>query len=244
LLGFAELCTAAMLPLRAEIEGQIRLLLCPLDACQGATMPINRTFFFEHTRKVLFDGSMKQKQVEGIEAILNKWEKEMPKADDRWLAYMLGTAHHETGRTMQAVRETFASSDDKAISILNSAFGKGQLSWVKKPYWVKDADGKSWLGRGLVQLTHKSNYEKMKKAIGEDLVKDPSLAMNLDVAVKIMFEGMTKGSFTTRKLADFFDGKKEEWRDARKIINGLERADLVASYAKSYYSAISYTAGN
>src|SRR5688500_267088 len=98
--------------------------------------------------------------------------------------------------------------------------------------------------RGLVQLTHKSNYEKMKKAIGEDLVKDPSLAMNLDVAVKIMFEGMTTGCFTTRKLADFFDGKKEEWRDARKIINGLERADLVASYAKSYYSAISYTAGN
>lgn len=206
-------------------------------------MGINRTFFFDHIRTVLFDGSLKQSQVDGLTAILDKWEGEMPKDDDRWLAYMLGTAHHETGRTMQAVRETFASTDDKAIAILEKAFKAGKLTWVSTPYWRKDSKGRSWLGRGLVQLTHKSNYEKMAKETGIDLVGDPSQAMNLGVAVEIMFKGMIKGSFTGKKLGDFFSTTKEDWRNARKIINGLEKADLVASYAKNYYGAISYTTG-
>jgi len=206
-------------------------------------MSINRKFFFDHARLHLFDGSLKPSQVKGISAILDKWEADLPTADDRWLAYMLATAHHETGRQMQAVRETFASSDDRAIAILNKAFGAGKLPWVKNPYWVRDAQGKSWLGRGLVQLTHKRNYEKMGALIGVDLVGRPELAMDLDVAVKVMFEGMQRGTFTGKKLSDFFDGAKEDWRSARRIINGLERADLVASYGRTYYSCISYTTG-
>lgn len=206
-------------------------------------MGINRKFFFDQVRNALFDGSFKQSQVDGLTAILDKWESEMPDQDDRWLAYMLGTAHHETGRTMQAVRETFASTDDRAISILNKAFGAGKLTWVKKPYWQKDSDGKSWLGRGLVQLTHKANYQTMSDEIGVDLVADPTRAMDLQTAVAIMFKGMINGSFTGRRLSDHFSASKEEWRSARRIINGLERADLVASYAKKYYGAISYTTG-
>ncbi|MBX3574198.1 MAG: hypothetical protein KF694_17735 [Mesorhizobium sp.] len=206
-------------------------------------MAINRQFFFDQTRATLFDGAFKQAQVDGLTAILDKWEKESPNADDRWLAYMLGTAHHETGRTMQPVRETFANSDAKAISILNKAFGAGKLTSVKNPYWGPDAEGKSWLGRGLVQLTHKTNYEKLGKAIGVDLVKDPTLAMDMDVALKIMFVGMRDGLFTNIGLPDRFSKTVEKWREARQIINGLERADLVASYGKAYYAAISYTVG-
>lgn len=206
-------------------------------------MAINRHFFFDQTRATLFDGAFKQAQVDGLTAILDKWEKESPDADDRWLAYMLGTAHHETGRTMQPVRETFANSDAKAISILDKAFGAGKLTWVKKPYWGPDADGKSWLGRGLVQLTHKTNYEKLGNAIGVNLVQDPTLAMDMDVALKIMFVGMRDGLFTKIGLPDRFSKTVEKWREARQIINGLERADLVASYAKAYYAAISYTVG-
>ena len=206
-------------------------------------MGINRTFFFHQVRASLFDGSLKRSQATGLTAILDKWEGEMPDEDDRWLAYMLGTAHHETGRTLQAVRETFASTDDKAIAILDKAFKAGKLPWVSKPYWQKDNAGKSWLGRGLVQLTHKANYEKMSMETGVDLVANPTLAMDLQTAVAIMFKGMTKGSFTNKKLGDYFSSTKEDWRQARRIINGLESADLVASYAKSYYSAISYTKG-
>lgn len=206
-------------------------------------MAINRKFFFDHVRGVLFDGSMKTSQVAGLTAMLDKWEKESPNADDRWLAYMMGTAHHETGRTMQPVRETFASSDAQAIKRLNSAFGAGKLKWVKKPYWIPDDEGKSWLGRGFVQITHKDNYKRLGKAIGVDLLTDPTRAMDIDVALKIMFVGMRDGLFTGVKLADRFSPKVEKWVQARQIINGLESAELVSSYAKKYYAALSYTVG-
>lgn len=206
-------------------------------------MAINRKFFFDQSRLRLFDGSFKQSQVDGLTGILDKWENESPDADDRWLAYMLATVHHETGRTMQPVRETFASSDESAIKILNKAFGDGKLPWVSKPYWELDADGKSWLGRGYVQLTHKANYKKLSDAIDVDLVDNPTLAMNLDVALKILFVGMRDGLFTKVRLRDRFSGATEKWREARQIINGLERADLVASYGRAYYGCISYTVG-
>ena len=40
-----------------------------------------------------------------MSTILNEWEENLPNADDRWLAYMLATAFHETARTMQPIRE-------------------------------------------------------------------------------------------------------------------------------------------
>lgn len=204
-------------------------------------MPINRKFFFEQVRLHLFDGVLKPSQVAGLDAILDRWSTDCAGKDDRWLAYMLATAHHETGRTMQPVRETFAASDAQAIQRLDKAFAKGVLTWVRRPYWQRDEQGRSWLGRGFVQLTHEDNYRKMTRETGIDFLSDPSLAMELKPALAIMFVGMEKGSFSGKKLGDYFGGPKEKWREARQIINGLERADLVGSYGKKYYAAISYT---
>lgn len=204
-------------------------------------MAINRKFFFDYIKNSLFDGKLNQSQVNGLTLILDAWEPAMSNRDDRWLAYMLGTTHHETGRTMQPVRETFAQTTAKAINILESAWKAGRLPWVATPYWRLDANGKSWLGRGLVQLTHKSNYQRIGQKLGIDLVTEPDAAMNPAVAVQIMLRGMTDGVFTGKKLSDFFTPGKGDWRNARKIINQLERADLVATYARNYYAAISYT---
>jgi predicted chitinase len=207
----------------------------------GDIMSINRKFFYDHLHDTLFSTGLSQSQVDGHTAILDAWEEGYAKEDDRWLAYMLATAYHETARTMQPVRETLAPTDDKAIARLENAWNAGKLSWVKTPYWRKDAEGRTWLGRGLVQLTHKANYEKMKKETGVDLVSHPELAMEMDVAIKIMFIGMIKGSFTTHKLADYFSKTNEDWVHARRIINGMDRAQQIAVYAKTYYSAVSYT---
>ncbi len=204
-------------------------------------MGINRAFLLKQAKLRLFDGAMSKPQAVGILAILDRWERTMPEADDRWLAYMLATAHHETGRMMQPVRETFASSDAQATARLDRAFQLGKLTWVKTPYWRPDAEGKAWFGRGLVQITHKSNYEKLGRVIGVDLLNNPSLALDLEVAIEIMFEGMIRGEFTRVALRSKFNGSKEDWRGARAIINGVERADLVASYGKAYYGCISYT---
>jgi hypothetical protein len=207
---------------------------------------INRKIFTDTLRKSIFSTGYTVNQIGGIDAILTKWEAS-GLTDLRWLAYMMATAYHETARTMQPVRETLAANDNQAIAILERSFARGSMPWVKSPYWRLDADGKSWLGRGLVQLTFKANYEKLAALIGVDIVKTPALAMNMDVALDILFEGMTKGAsnrgdFTGVSLEDFFNDKVSDWTNARKIINGLESAGVIAGYGQTIYAALKLAA--
>lgn len=183
---------------------------------------INRDFFFGQVRKTLFDGTLKTGQVAGLTAILDGWDKSYAAKDDRWLAYMLATAHHETDRTIQPIRE----------------YGRGK----GRPYGKTDPEtGQVYYGRGFVQLTHRANYEKMSKLVGADLVKNADLALRLDFASIIMFEGMIRGSFTGKKLGDCFSPNSEKWVDARRIINGTDKASAIASYGMAYYAALSHT---
>lgn len=199
---------------------------------------INRQFFFDTVERTLFKKDLTPPQVAGMIAILDAWERRFDEQDQRWLAYILATAFHETAYTMQPVRETLAESEARAIEILEAAFAAGRLSWVKTPYWRRDEDGRSWHGRGLVQLTHKRNYEAMSVLTGIDLVADPDRAMEMDAAVTILIEGMLQGSFTGHKLADHLNATTEDWVNARRIVNGTDRAEKLAVYAVAFHAAI------
>lgn len=198
---------------------------------------MNRTAFFAALRGgAMFPKGFKDLQVEGAEAILDEAERRGTPL--RHLAYILATAYHESAHTMQAVRETLASTDDGAIRALESAWKRGKLSWVKTPYWRKDGNGKSWFGRGLVQITHHPNYSKLGLLIGVDLVKDPSKALDLSTAVKILFVGMELGSFTGKSLSDYIANKRADYEGARRIVNGTDRAALIAGHAVAFEKAL------
>ncbi|MDQ0133305.1 putative chitinase [Neorhizobium galegae] len=201
-------------------------------------MAHNRHVFFDFVRTRLFKGRLVTSQVEGLTAILDGWRERGGQDEGLPLAYVLATAFHETAATMQPVRETLAASDRSAIARLDEAFAAGRLGSVKTPYWRPDADGKSWLGRGLVQLTHRRNYEAMSALTGIDLAADPGRAMEMPVSVAILIVGMRRGSFTGRKLGDYFGQGRADWVGARKIINGSDRAELVARHARVFAEAL------
>ena len=46
------------------------------------------------------------------------------------------------------------------------------------------------------------------------------------------------GSFTGRRLADFFGAQREDWEGARAIINGSDRARLGAGHARAFHRAL------
>lgn len=200
---------------------------------------INRSFFFTHARLTLFDGGFKQSQVAGITAILDHWESKHSADDDRWLAYLLATAHHETGRTMQPIKEWggdsyFTKRYDPPTAGKNPGIAK-QLGNIKP------GDGALFCGRGFVQLTGRRNYADWSQRLGIDLIGKPALCMELETAVRILVEGSIKGTFTGKKLGHYIAGSKADWRNARRVINGLDKADLIQSYALRYYGAIAYT---
>lgn len=150
------------------------------------------------------------------------------------LAYILATAYHETAHTMKPVRETLASDDDRAIRILDRSWARGRMPWVKTAYWRKDTNGKSWLGRGYVQLTWKDNYRNAGKKLGLDLLTDPNVVMKPEIAVKILVVGSMEGWFTGKKISDYITLQKSDFRNARKVINGLDKASVIARIAREY----------
>src|SRR5262249_7194212 len=88
-----------------------------------------------------------------------------------------------------------------------------------------------YYGRGFVQLTWKDNYQAMGQVLQNRLVYEPSLALDAEVAYRIMSWGMRKGSFTGKKLGDYISGGTCDYTNARKIINGLDQAQKIADYA-------------
>jgi putative chitinase len=177
----------------------------------------------------LFGGSLKQAQVNGIDAILDHWKNGYKDQDDRWLAYMLATVHHETDRKFQGIEEYGKDSYFKKYE------GRADLGNTQP------GDGLRFKGRGFVQLTGRANYLKFSKILKVDLLGSPELALDLANCAAILFYGMTKGSFTGKKLSDYFNKTKSDWVNARRIINGTDKANLIAGYGKAYYAAISYT---
>ena len=190
---------------------------------------INRKFFFDHARTYLFGGTLKQSQVNGVTAILDEWDKRWAKKDDRWLAYILATTHHETDRTMMPIEE-YGKGHGRAY---------GRNLKMDGTHYTDTPN--IFYGRGFVQLTWYENYEKAGKKLRKNFIKNPEQVMRLNPASKIMFKGMDEGWFTGKKLSDYFNPETEDWINARRIINGLDKASLIAGYARQYYAAISHT---
>jgi hypothetical protein len=190
-------------------------------------MPYNRKVFFDEIRKSVFMGALTSKAVVSCEAILDEWEARKL-TNEWWLAYMFSTVRGECGLNMAPVREGFSSSDDAARKFV-----------ARQGYkYAKVVNGQVYYGRGLVQLTWDFNYRAMSDILGMDLLNNPDRALHPTVAVKIMFEGMIRGTFTTKKLSDYLDGPNPDLLSARRIINGTDKAAQFAAWARQFHAAL------
>jgi len=183
---------------------------------------IERKLFFDEVRDLLFGGSLSQSQVNGMNAVLDAWERisiVKPDVDLRWLAYILATDFHETAYTMEAIEE----------------YGKGAGYEYGEPDPVT---GEAYYGRGLVQLTWADNYSKAGEKVHADLYWQPELALEMPIAVRVIMFGMYEGWFTGKKLGDYIYGNTCDYVNARRIVNGTDRAETIAGYAEKFQSAL------
>lgn len=201
---------------------------------------INRNFFFDSVMIRPFGKALSARQRAGLTFILDAWEASHADKDDRWLAYAFGTAFHEVDRTMHPIHEYGGDSYfTKKYDI------KGlRPALAKKMGNTQPGDGPKFHGRGYVQLTWQVNYARMQAAFGVDLTSSRAAAdrvLEPGLAAKIMFKGMEDGDFTGKAFRHYFNATSEDWVNARRIINGLDKANTIAGYAKDFYRAISYT---
>ncbi len=189
-------------------------------------------FFASVKDAQLLGATLEQSEVDGVNAILAAcgaagW-------GPRFTAYALATADRETGGTMKPIKEWggdhyfWKRYDPKG---LNPQIAKRLGNTVP-------GDGVRFCGMGLVQITGRSNYAKAAAKLGVDLVGNPALALQQDVAAKIMVRGMSEGWFTGRKLGDFITATACDFVSARRVINGRDRAAEIAREADHYLAAL------
>lgn len=166
-------------------------------------------------------GGLSQKQVDGFNVLLDAM-KAWPVS---WVAYGLATAWHETGETMQPILEYGGPAYFKRMYDI-----EGQRPAKARELGnLTPGDGVRYSGRGYVQLTGKINYARY------GLADRPDDAMKPDVAASVMVDGMENGVFTGKALRDYLPGN---YVAARRIINGTDKAELIAGYARDFETAL------
>lgn len=171
---------------------------------------INKDIFFAKYKEKF--GKLNTSQIEGLSDLINNLNKDPNITNYKQACYLLATVKHETADTFKPIKEW--------------GLGRG-LEYGK----VDKVTGKVYFGRGIIQITWKENYKKFSDILGIDLVNNPDLALNPVISYKIASIGMTKGLFTGKKLSHYITDDICNYKQARRIINGLDCADKIANYA-------------
>ena len=141
---------------------------------------------------------------------------------DKQCAYVIATVEHETAGTFKPVREAYWLSED----------------WRKRNLRYYGTGG--YYGKGYIQITWKENYEKFTKILSKhfdrkiDLVNNSDLALDPQYALIILLHGFKNGTFTGKKIADYINDSKTDYKNARRCINGLDKATHIARLARQY----------
>lgn len=143
--------------------------------------------------------------------------------DPRKFAYIVATAWHE--------------SRLKPIKEIKAAPGSYVWENYQKKYWDT-----GYYGRGFVQITWEDNYRKMGDFLGIPLVQNPDLALQPDVAAKIIVAGMMRGMFTGKSLPMYINADGADYYNARRTVGaimvaGTDTAALIEGYTKTILNA-------
>lgn len=179
--------------------------------------------------------SISESEYQGCKALLTAMQE--AEWGISYAACGLATAYHETAGTMQPIKEYGGNTYFRRMYDIEG----DRPAKAKELGNTVPGDGVQFAGRGYVQLTGRNNYAKAAKAIGIDLIGTPDLALKPNVAAEIMVRGMSEGWFTGKKLSDYLPnalGTLAEFKQSRRIINGLDRADDIADYAMRFQKAL------
>ena len=156
-----------------------------------------------------FDDSLRQ--------VLNFMQNDDNISNKKEASYFLATAKSESDYSLtrweadylcgEKGKPYFIKPCQKALNYYRSSDGKSN-------YYSKGVDslGVPYFGRGLIQLTHKYNYDKYGKKIGVDLVDDGDKALLPKNSYKIASEYLDAKTFKYVNRGDL--------RQARISVNG------------------------
>lgn len=144
-----------------------------------------------------------------------RWSSKSDKINDiDELAYLLATASVESGYSLQRWESDYLCGQTGVPYVgqpCKLALDYYRSTDGKQNYYNLgvDKNGLPYFGRGLIQLTGKSNYKSIGDKIGVDLVNNPDKALQPDISLKVAIEYMhSRGTFDAAKNHDFYKARK------------------------------------
>lgn len=184
-------------------------------------------------------GRLNQSQVDALNHIVGEIDKDKsisyPQA-----AYILATIWHETDKTMLPIAEYGKGKGRLYGTWYRNS--KGQLyafkDGSKTTVYLFDEYPHLYYGRGETQNTWFDNYERLSKVFGVDFLRNPDLLLTQEWSTKVTLYAMKTGLYTGKKLSDYIYQSKKDYVGARRIINGTDKAKLIAGYADMFERAL------
>jgi putative chitinase len=103
-------------------------------------------------------------------------------------------------------------------------------------------DGWTYRGRGMAHDTGRRNYTLSGNAVGIDLLSNPDALLSTETAAKVMVSGMKMGRYTghnfVRHLPTVGEAAATQFGNARRIINGTDKAGEIAAHALTFQRAL------
>lgn len=141
---------------------------------------------------------------------------------EQW-AYIAATCYHESNHTFGAYCEVRQYKTDTPR--------RKAVRAAQDKYWST-----GYYGRGPVQLTWREEYAWAEKVTGRPLLNDPDLLLrDLPLGYEVAIKSMTDPSINGKQLSDYINTKKVDYVNARRVVNGTDRKQLIAGYAVKFY---------
>jgi putative chitinase len=178
----------------------------------------------------------------------SKWEEPLQAAFNKYdisnvkrQAAFLGQCAHESGN-FKTLQENLNYSAEGLMKTWPSRFPNKEVAdqYARQPAKIagkvyngrlgntSEEEASKYLGRGLIQLTGKENYERCGSAIGVDLVGQPNLLVEPNYAA------MSAGWFWNKKGLNELADQQEHGQITKRINGGtLGLDDRIAKTTKA-----------
>jgi putative chitinase len=178
----------------------------------------------------------------------SKWEEPLQVAFDKYeintpkrQAAFIGQCAHESGN-FKTLQENLNYSAEGLMKTWPSRFPTKEIAdqYARQPAKIagkvyngrlgntSEEEAAKYLGRGLIQLTGKENYERCGSAIGVDLINEPTLLVEPNHAA------MSAGWFWNKKGLNELADQQEHGQITKRINGGtLGLDDRIAKTTKA-----------
>lgn len=191
---------------------------------------------------------------------IKKWLEEMGITNKFALAAILGNIKKESNfRVIEENLNYSSTSNDRIRKIFGSRvarFSDEQLNQIKRNPQefaeivyghqttigrsmgnTEPGDGWKYRGRGYIQITGKSNYKRFGDLLKVDLVGNPDLAKDPEIALRIVFHFIVSGIPGGLNRLNSYTSLEEAAREITQVIGG-QGLNLNSGYGKELLSKV------